>query len=61
MQQIITIAELCKMLGKSRSTIWRWQKSGNLPALLQLGPNSVGYSWPEIEQWIESKRSTPEE
>ena len=60
MKKVISIAELCRMTGKSRSTIWRWQKSGNLPALRQFGPNSVGYLWSDIECWLESKRFTPE-
>jgi len=33
---VMTLSEVAEYLGKSRATIWRWQKEGKLPAL-QLG------------------------
>lgn len=60
MQNVISINELSRITGKSRSTLWRWSKSGNLPTPIQLGPNSVGFLQSDIEHWLESKRPTQE-
>ena len=51
---IITIKEVCQLTGKSRTTIWRWRKNGNMPASVKLGPNSVGFYEAEIMDWLES-------
>ena len=55
-RKIITIKEICQMLGKSRSTIWRWQKAGIFPPSVRLGPNSVGLFMDDLEAWLKSRR-----
>jgi len=38
--------------GKSRSTIWRWEKTGIFPRRRQLGPNSVAWLESDIQSWM---------
>ena len=57
MKKIISINALCQLIGKSRSTIWRWQKIGILPASIKLGPNSVGFYEADILACLDSMRS----
>ena len=44
----LSYADLQERYGKTKVTIWRWVRDGHLPAPRQLGPNSVGFSVPEI-------------
>lgn len=53
--QIISIADLCRLLGKTRITIWRWQKAGRLPSAIRLGPNSVGFRKSDIQHWLDTR------
>ena len=51
----LSVGDICELVGKSRTTIWRWVKSGHFPAKRQLGPNSVGFLASEIESWLVSR------
>jgi len=63
-----------KVVGKSRSQLWRDVQAGLFPAPLDLGANSVGWLRADINSWIASrprrrygrppkdtKRSTPDD
>ena len=39
----------------SRVTIWRMQKSGNFPPMVQLSPGRVGVSVEAVDAWLESR------
>jgi prophage regulatory protein len=54
--RIIRKKELCQLLGLSAPTLWRKVKSGDFPAPLQLGVNSIGWLESDISQWIETKK-----
>ena len=47
--------EVAEMLGVTRATIWRWEKSGHLPPRRQLGPNVVGWLEEELQQYADSR------
>ena len=47
-QQYLSYADLCLRYDKSRTTIWRWVRLGLLPAPYEVGPNTAGFSVPEI-------------
>jgi len=38
--------------GKSRSTIYRWEKNGTIPASHKIGPNSIGWLKSEMDEWF---------
>ena len=47
-QQFLSYADLEVRYGKNRVTLWRWVKTGRLPAPYSLGPNSTAFSLREI-------------
>lgn len=53
--RIIRAAEVEKMTGLSRTTIWRMEKYKSFPARVSLGRNSVGWRLSEIQKWVESR------
>jgi predicted DNA-binding transcriptional regulator AlpA len=53
--RMIRTAELTKMVGMSRTTIWRMEKSGEFPARVSLGAGSIAWRLSEINQWIQSR------
>ena len=55
---IIRGNHVCQALGLSRSTVWRMVRSGDLPAPIRLGGNSVGWHVHEIEAWLQSRPRT---
>jgi len=48
-----SVKEVEKITGKTRMTIYRWEREGRLPKLRKLGPNSVGFLRTEMDQWVE--------
>lgn len=51
--RILTFRDIQKITGRSRSTIWRWEKIGYFPKRVQPGPNTVGWFSSEIESWMQ--------
>ena len=51
---ILSIGEIQRITGKSRSTVYRWVSLHLLPPPINTGPNSIG--WPEevINEWREN-------
>jgi predicted DNA-binding transcriptional regulator AlpA len=49
--------EICKTLGKSRPTLWRWRRQGNFPAAHRLGVNSNGTPLSIFLKWQADKAS----
>lgn len=46
--------QMIKMTGLSKSTIWRLEKSGNLPTRIQLSKRSVGWELEAIENFLKN-------
>jgi prophage regulatory protein len=53
--ELYTMKEVCGLLKKSRTTLWRWIRSGHFPQPLKIGPNSLVWTEDQVTQWIESK------
>ena len=53
-KRILSIGEIQRITGKSRSTVYRWVSLHLLPPPINIGPNSIG--WPEevINEWREN-------
>ena len=52
---ILRNAGVCRKLGISPTTLWRWSGNGGFPSSIQLGPNTVGWIESEIDAWIAAK------
>ena len=57
--RILTFREVQKITGRSRSTIWRWEKAGLFPRRARVGPNSVGWIASEVQTWMEKLPRDP--
>lgn len=53
--RIIRAKEVLQMVGLSRVTIWRYEKTGDFPQRVPLGECSVGWKLSEIQAWINAK------
>ena len=51
MGRILRVDEVLEFLGISRSSLYRYIKTGHIPAPVQIGPGRVG--WPEavLTEW----------
>ena len=53
--RILTVAEICRLLGISRSNFYRLRQQPGFPAAIELSPGRVGYWEHEIEAWLCSR------
>ena len=56
--QILRPSNVARLLGVSRTTLWRWTKAGHLPPPIKLGPGVTGWRASDIDAWVAS-RSDP--
>ena len=49
--ELLPTAEVAKMLGVGERSVWRWSRSGAMPAPVRIG-NAVRFRRREIEEWI---------
>lgn len=54
-KSILRVHEVERLLGTSRTTIWRWVRSGIFPSPLQIGPNTIAWRTADIEDWLQSR------
>lgn len=52
---IIRSKELQRLIGLSRTTIWRMERKGLFPSRIRLGPNTVGWIEDEIAEWLSAR------
>jgi prophage regulatory protein len=55
--RILSMSELCELIGQSRMTVWRMRRDGLLPAPVRLGKRSVGFLESDIAQWLEERKA----
>ena len=53
--RVLRPADLARRLGVSRTTLWRWERSGHLPRRREIGPNTAGWPEAEIREWLEAR------
>ena len=54
---VITMKQVQKLTGLSRSTLWRLVSDGHFPAKVRLSNGRVGWIESEVLQWIVSRQS----
>lgn len=53
--KVIHYGEMKRLIGVSRTTLWRWERKGLFPARIKLGPNSVAWAEDEVAAWLASR------
>lgn len=53
--RILSPADVCKMLGITRSSLSRWRAEGEFPKPIRIGPNRVGWRSSTISDWLDSR------
>jgi predicted DNA-binding transcriptional regulator AlpA len=56
---IIRPAKVARILGISKSTLWRWRRKPGFPAAVRLGETMVGWRHSEIQAWIDDLPRAP--
>lgn len=54
-QLIYRPAELIRLLGIPRTTLYRWVRQGDFPKPVKLGDRATGWHAADIEEWLASR------
>ena len=54
--RIISAGERRRLVPYSDMHIWRLERDGRFPRRVRLGANRVGWSFREVQDWIESRK-----
>ena len=55
--RILRPRDVCRVIGLSRTTLWRWQRAGDFPRPVRLGRNSIGWRASTVQEWIDARSS----
>ena len=47
--------EVVRHLGISRTTLWRWLRTGQFPTPVRLGPGRVAFRESDIREWEDAR------
>lgn len=51
-ERFISFPELKHLIGnRSRTTIWRWVRTGHFPSPHKIGPNSSAWLESDVKEW----------
>jgi prophage regulatory protein len=53
--RVLRRPEVLELTGLSAATVYRWIAEGRFPPPVRLGPNSVGWRWSELQEWLETR------
>ncbi|MES3093947.1 helix-turn-helix transcriptional regulator [Sphingomonas aerolata] len=51
-ESIISVEEVVKMTGLSRTTIWRKRRKGTFPCSVQISEGRVGFRISDLDAWM---------
>ena len=54
--QLVRPAELARLLGVSRTSLWSWRKAGTFPAPVRLG-SCVGWKLEDVSRFLDEKKA----
>ncbi len=52
---LIDAKEVSRIIGLSRTTIWRLEQAGNFPKRVTIGERCVRWAKDEIDSWVEAR------
>lgn len=55
MNRMLRPREVAALLGIGRTTLWRWQRDGKLPAPRRLGENTIAWAEEELDEWLAAR------
>jgi len=55
---LIGIGDLCKQIGVSRTTIYRWMQDNAFPRPVRISPGAIRWRSEDVEQWRSSLPAT---
>ena len=55
LDRILRFREVCRMIGLSRTTLWRKVRDGEFRAPVRLGANSIGWRRSAVEGWLSDR------
>ena len=58
---ILRCRDVCRSIGISQRTLYRWVAEGNFPAPRQLGPRRIGWYTADLAAWKASRPSAREQ
>ncbi len=53
--------DLKKQFNLSRSSLDRWEKSGDFPKRIRLGANSIAWRSEDVQRWLQERSNTKQE
>jgi prophage regulatory protein len=51
--QFIKLADVIKLTGLSRSSIYRGMRQGVFPVTIQIGARAVAWNYADVREWME--------
>lgn len=54
--KILSEKEICGLVGVDRSTIRRWERAGQFPKRMNLGPGRIGWAEEEFQEWRDTRK-----
>jgi prophage regulatory protein len=57
--RFIRPAEVLRMIGVSRTTLWRMVQAGTFPAPVRITDRSRGYVLEDVEAWMLARSTSP--
>jgi prophage regulatory protein len=52
---LMNVSEVADYLGVSKLTIWRWEKSGEIPKAIAIG-GTIRWKRSDIQKWLDEKK-----
>jgi len=54
--RVLRWPQVQRLVGLSKSTVWRMEREGNFPRRRQLAVRAVGWDARELEKWVETRK-----
>jgi len=54
-ERILRTKDVLELVGLSRSTIWRMQRSGTFPQCVNLSTNRIGWLYSDVMEWVRTR------
>lgn len=56
-EQLLSQAEVCRVVGVAKCTIYNWIRRGCFPSPIRIGPRRVAWTRSAIETWLAERQA----